>query len=196
MSELTTVRVPRSLIETITKDPRAIRYLESVSTDVAEVLPNLVNESQMSADQAKVLADVADSKAMAALNAALSEVQQTANALSAELTELRKLIPSDNFGTISALSAELTELKRTGMRPKSTRNVTIAMGPGITSGTYTINPALTGPGVLIYNGTVLGSGTAADGGAASVVLTNSTTVTAQRGVGTGSATIYAQLLEY
>lgn len=196
MSDLSTSRIPRNLIETITKDPRAIRHIESMATDVAENIPTLIDTAQLSADQAQATAESANSTAIAALNASLMEVQASCNALASEVFELEKQIPVDTESVIAALAAELAELKRSGMKPKSTRNLTISMGPGVTSGTYTISPALTGPGVLIYNGVNAGAGTTADALAVSVVLTSSTTVTGQRGVGTGSATVYAQLLEY
>lgn len=196
---MNTSTIPREYLSQLTRDARLIRYLEDLGIDVAKNLPELINAAQLSADQALANANSANATALEALVNSLSEVQNSVNSVSSQVAELPKLIPEDSTGAVQSILAEIAELKKRIMKPKRIINASITVGIGLLSDTYTITPACdVNSTILNWGGQLISAALPLESALLAIDLTNSTTVTARRGVSAafGSATVYFQIVEY
>jgi len=190
--------IPREFLAQLTQNPRTIRYLEDLGTDVISTLPELIESAQLSADEAGSMANSAMSIAINAFDAALNNIENTVNSVSADLAELKKNIPDDNAAFIQPLIADIAEIKKAGsMKPKRIINASITIGAGNSSDFYTIiPPCVLASTIITNNGQSAPAGTPVDSASIALELTNASTITARRGGTSNNVTVYFQMVEY
>lgn len=73
-STTNTSKLPRDLIEQITRNPRSIRFLENLQTQTFDALPDAVAVILATVQQAQITADTAQTMAIQALNKSMPDV--------------------------------------------------------------------------------------------------------------------------
>lgn len=177
---------------------RAVRVFEELVSDVSDTLPEYLAQLQT---QVLDLAARVDALTQTTNDDRRDTEAARMQALGAMLEQQREAATPPPWVDSSAdLAVQVAQLREQiaafSMKPKRVVPGAITMTSGV-SGTFTVSPAITGTGVLLYLGTVTDAASNIAAAMASISLSGSTVTAARSSNGPGvTTTVNFMVLEY